>query len=192
MEGDYSLLMLTYPLSLLAATSNYPERRKVGAPRLEGQDWGIIGEISNEVDSYLYGTFSFLMGRDFILCFSATFLAMVPNSLNKSTDVEDDASGGGWRREHRKLNFSRDFGHVWNNSNCGNSAHCSNNHSSGGVRSSSSVFTETKPVRIWYCVQFRRLCQICLAMPLIGLVSCFLIAVLFQFGDIQETACKVS
>ena len=46
--------------------------------------------------------------------------------------------------------------------------------------------------QVWYCVQFRRLCQICLVMPLIGLVGCLCIACIFQFGDIQETACKVS
>ncbi len=46
--------------------------------------------------------------------------------------------------------------------------------------------------RIWYCVQFRRLCEICLAMPLVGLVACLAIALVFQFEHIQETACKVS
>ena len=46
--------------------------------------------------------------------------------------------------------------------------------------------------QVWYAVQFRRLCQICLVMPLIGLVGCLCIACVFQFGDIQETACKVS
>ena len=45
--------------------------------------------------------------------------------------------------------------------------------------------------QIWYCVQFRRLCQLCLVMPLIGLLGCLCIACIFQFGDIQETACKV-
>ena len=46
--------------------------------------------------------------------------------------------------------------------------------------------------QVWYAVQFRRLCQLCLVMPLIGLVGCLLVACAFQFGDIQETACKVS
>ena len=41
-------------------------------------------------------------------------------------------------------------------------------------------------------VPFRLLCQICLALPLAGLVACLLMAVVFQFGDIQETACQVS
>jgi len=45
--------------------------------------------------------------------------------------------------------------------------------------------------QVWYAVQFRRLCQLCLVMPLIGLVGCLLVACAFQFGDIQETACKV-
>ena len=45
--------------------------------------------------------------------------------------------------------------------------------------------------QVWYAVQFRRLCQICLVMPLIGLVGCLVVACAFQFGDIQETACKV-
>merc|ERR1712038_2120794 len=45
--------------------------------------------------------------------------------------------------------------------------------------------------QVWYAVQFRRLCQICLVMPLIGLVGCLIVACAFQFGDIQETACKV-
>jgi hypothetical protein len=35
------------------------------------------------------------------------------------------------------------------------------------------------------------LCEICLAMPLVGLVACLVIALLFQFEHIQETACKV-
>merc|ERR1712029_185742 len=43
----------------------------------------------------------------------------------------------------------------------------------------------------WYRLPFRQLCEFCLAMPLIGLLICFVIACLFQFGDIQETACKV-
>ena len=46
--------------------------------------------------------------------------------------------------------------------------------------------------QVWYAVQFRRLCQICLVMPLIGLVGCLIVACAFQFGDIQETACKVN
>ena len=46
-------------------------------------------------------------------------------------------------------------------------------------------------VQVWYCVQFRRLCQLCLAMPLLGLVGCLIVACIFQFADIQETACKV-
>ena len=46
--------------------------------------------------------------------------------------------------------------------------------------------------QVWYAVQFRRLCQLCLVMPLIGLVGCLLVACAFQFGDIQETACKVT
>ena len=51
---------------------------------------------------------------------------------------------------------------------------------------------QQQPFQVWYCVQFRRLCQLCLVMPLIGLVGCLCIACVFQFGDIQETACKVS
>ena len=45
---------------------------------------------------------------------------------------------------------------------------------------------------MWFVLPFRLLCQICLTLPLTGLVACLLIAVVFQFGDIQETACKVS
>jgi len=45
--------------------------------------------------------------------------------------------------------------------------------------------------QIWFCVKFRRLCEVCLAMPLIGLVTCLAIAVIFQFEHIHETACKV-
>jgi len=43
----------------------------------------------------------------------------------------------------------------------------------------------------WYRLSFRKVCEFCLAMPLIGLLLCFVIACLFQFGDIQETACRV-
>ena len=49
-----------------------------------------------------------------------------------------------------------------------------------------------RPVQVWFVLPFRLLCQICLTLPLAGLVACLLIAVVFQFGDIQETACKVS
>ena len=49
-----------------------------------------------------------------------------------------------------------------------------------------------RPVQVWFVLPFRLLCQICLALPLAGLVACLLVAVVFQFGDIQETACKVS
>ena len=51
---------------------------------------------------------------------------------------------------------------------------------------------DNQELQVWYCVQFRRLCQLCLIMPLIGLVGCLIVACVFQFGDIQETACKVS
>ena len=40
-------------------------------------------------------------------------------------------------------------------------------------------------------VPFRLLCQVCVALPLAGLVACLAVAVAFQFADIQETACKV-
>lgn len=50
---------------------------------------------------------------------------------------------------------------------------------------------QQQQLQVWYCVQFRRLCQLCLITPLIGLVGCLCIACVFQFGDIQETACKV-
>ena len=43
----------------------------------------------------------------------------------------------------------------------------------------------------WYKLTFRSMCEFCLAMPLVGLLLCLTIACLFQFGDIQETACKV-
>ena len=51
---------------------------------------------------------------------------------------------------------------------------------------------QQKELQVWYCVQFRRLCQFCVITPLIGLVGCLSIACILQFGDIQETACKVS
>ncbi len=57
-----------------------------------------------------------------------------------------------------------------------------------GGRSSSR---NAAPV-VWFVVQFRQLCQVCLAAPLLGLVLCLLMAVAFQFEHIQETACKVS
>ena len=50
---------------------------------------------------------------------------------------------------------------------------------------------QQQQLQVWYCVQFRRLCQLCLITPLIGLLGCLCIACIFQFGDIQETACKV-
>ncbi len=50
---------------------------------------------------------------------------------------------------------------------------------------------EERQSRVWFALSFRKIGEVCLAMPLVGLVACFLIAVIFQFGDIQETACKV-
>jgi hypothetical protein len=50
---------------------------------------------------------------------------------------------------------------------------------------------QSNEFQVWYAIQFRRLCQLCLVMPLIGLVGCLIIACIFQFSDIQETACKV-
>ena len=50
---------------------------------------------------------------------------------------------------------------------------------------------QQQQLQVWYCVQFRRLCQLCLITPLIGLLGCLCIACIFQFGEIQETACKV-
>jgi len=46
--------------------------------------------------------------------------------------------------------------------------------------------------QVWYSLPFRTVCELCLAMPIFGLLGCLLIACLFQFGDIQETACKVT
>jgi len=44
---------------------------------------------------------------------------------------------------------------------------------------------------VWLRIQFRTICEICVSMPLIGLVSCFIVSMIFQFEHIQETACKV-
>jgi len=44
---------------------------------------------------------------------------------------------------------------------------------------------------VWFCMKFRTLAEICLMMPLLGLVACLIVALLFQFEHIQETACKV-
>lgn len=44
---------------------------------------------------------------------------------------------------------------------------------------------------VWVDIPFRTLCKICLATPLLGLVACLAVAVIFQFEHIQETACKV-
>ena len=56
-----------------------------------------------------------------------------------------------------------------------------------GVASSSTATPE-----VWVDLPFRTLCKICLATPLLGLVACLCVAVIFQFAHIQETACKVS
>ena len=64
----------------------------------------------------------------------------------------------------------------------------SNGSSSGGAGGGAG---QHRPVQVWFVVPFRLLCQICLALPLAGLVACLLMAVVFQFGDIQETACQV-
>ena len=45
---------------------------------------------------------------------------------------------------------------------------------------------------VWLRIQFRTICEICVSMPLIGLVACFIVSMIFQFEHIQETACKVS
>ena len=44
---------------------------------------------------------------------------------------------------------------------------------------------------VWFRMQFRTLAEICLLMPLIGLLACLIVALIFQFEHIQETACKV-
>jgi len=44
---------------------------------------------------------------------------------------------------------------------------------------------------VWLRIQFRTVCEICVSMPLIGLVACFIVSMIFQFEHIQETACKV-
>jgi len=44
---------------------------------------------------------------------------------------------------------------------------------------------------VWFCMKFRTLAEICLLMPLLGLAACLIVALLFQFEHIQETACKV-
>lgn len=51
---------------------------------------------------------------------------------------------------------------------------------------------QQQPQQVWFRMQFRTVCEICLAMPLVGLVACLIVALLFQFDHIQETACKVS
>ena len=45
---------------------------------------------------------------------------------------------------------------------------------------------------VWFRMQFRTVCEICVLMPLLGLVACLIVALIFQFEHIQETACKVS
>eukprot|EP00094_Tigriopus_californicus_P006057 TCALIF_05833-PA protein Name:"Similar to CG7990 Post-GPI attachment to proteins factor 2-like (Drosophila melanogaster)" AED:0.06 eAED:0.06 QI:0/0.75/0.8/1/0.75/0.8/5/515/362 len=72
--------------------------------------------------------------------------------------------------------------------------HYANNHINVGMSLNSNCCQSNgnpKNARIWVRFSFRQLCQICLAMPLVGLVVCLLIAVIFQFEHIQETACKV-
>lgn len=72
--------------------------------------------------------------------------------------------------------------------------HYSNNHNNVGMSLNSNCCQSNaspKNGRVWVRFSFRQLCQICLAMPLVGLVVCLLIAVIFQFEHIQETACKV-
>ena len=44
---------------------------------------------------------------------------------------------------------------------------------------------------VWFRMRFRTLAEICLCMPLIGLLACLIVALIFQFEHIQETACKV-
>ena len=111
-----------------------------------------------------------------------------------------------WQCHHSNLNFSQDFSHLYGGSA---SVATSSPHPHSTTLTSHQEQQLSPPpadsgaacgaphrqlapsVQIWYCVHFMRLCQICLAMPLVGLVACLLMAVIFQFGDIQETACKV-
>jgi hypothetical protein len=59
--------------------------------------------------------------------------------------------------------------------------------------STATETTKTSPApKVWFRIKFRTVCEICLVMPLVGLVACLLIALAFQFEHIQETACKVS
>jgi len=54
-----------------------------------------------------------------------------------------------------------------------------------------NIANEKKDGNVWFCMQFRTVCEICVLMPLIGLVACLIVGLIFQFEHIQETACKV-
>ena len=108
-----------------------------------------------------------------------------------------------WQCYHKNLSFSHDFSHLYSSSSSSSSPavpeapppsypHPSADPPGTTADHGAQQLQQLAPsVQIWYCVHFTRLCQICLAMPLLGLVACLLIAVIFQFGEIQETACKV-
>ena len=110
------------------------------------------------------------------------------------------SSSKSWQCHHNNLNFSHDYSHLYGSATTryqhatSSQQQCSS-HPTSQITPTADDGTHQQQlaptVQIWYCVHFMRLCQICLAMPLIGLVACLLIAVIFQFGDIQETACKV-
>lgn len=124
--------------------------------------------------------------------------AMTASQLQNATTTKT------WQCHHNNLSFSHDFNQLYTAAAAIGSS--SDKRSSSSVTASQTAANTPRPddegaqqqqqlaapsVQIWYCIHFMRLCQICLAMPLIGLVACLLIAVIFQFGDIQETACKV-
>lgn len=87
---------------------------------------------------------------------------------------------------HQRMSFSRDTRHLF-----GWAANCNGNGSATRHNNVASSNGNNKQEKVWYCIQFRKLCEICLTMPLIGLMACLIIALIFQFEHIQETACRV-
>ncbi len=117
---------------------------------------------------------------------------------NGSVSSSSRNGGGSGHCRKRSLSLSARAGNHPGEENKSNGSSSSSNgalpssHRRLDPLSSGSASASAAGVPVWLTLRFRRVCQLCLAAPLAGLLVCLAVAVAFQFEHIQETACKVS
>ena len=118
---------------------------------------------------------------------------------NGSVSSSSRNGGGSGHCRKRSLSLSARAGNHPGEENKSNGSSSSSNgalpsssHRRLNPLSSGSASASAAGVPVWLTLRFRRVCQLCLAAPLAGLLVCLAVAVAFQFEHIQETACKVS